>query len=67
MSPVEPNPRYIGPPLYTDLTNRHIQTEIEKKLGGDSAFTGTIQPDLRVLPPNNPNHYFVKKTDFNSP
>ena len=45
LSPMEPNPIYKGPPLFTDVTNELIGTEIEKKMGGDSAYTGTIQPD----------------------
>ena len=37
------------------------------KLQGDAALTNTAMADQRVLTSSNPNYYFVRKQDFNSP
>jgi hypothetical protein len=44
-----------------------IEREIEMKLQGDAALTSGAMADQRVLTSNNPNYYFVRKQDFNSP
>lgn len=66
-SPFEPNPQYTGPPLFTDLTNQRILEDIEERLAGDAVFANREEANARVLRPDNPNHFFVSKTDFNAP
>ena len=50
-----------------DDFSQKIEQEIEQKLQGDAALTNNAMADQRVLSCNNPNYYFVRKQDFNSP
>ena len=47
--------------------NHSIDQEVEDKLQGDAALHKMPLADQRVLNMSNPNYYFIRKQDFNSP
>ncbi len=44
-----------------------IEKEVDEALQGDAIYSNDPLSDQRVLNMSNPNYFFVRKQDFNSP
>ena len=53
--------------MILEKMSQQIEREVDEKLQGDAVYTNGHLADQRVLNMSNPNYFFVRKQDFNSP